>query len=196
MPNSAIPPEVLDLLMQQGWIEGMRSPTQGAISDRLRPPYLSPLEGMAAVNAPASRDLEVGFNNLPWEYQALLQAAPPRNVNVGEVPDALLAMGLGGVTTSGADADMMLSPGSGSHELVHELGQREGNVMFPWNLRRDEALARLVGGVSNPEVNQPAPEQYDLGELQSAIALDQALRQRGREVGLRSLLAEDAQGGP
>ena len=56
-----------------------------SLSDRLRPPYRTPLASAEPATAGASRMLEVGYGRLPPAYQQALQAAPGR-VRVGMMP--------------------------------------------------------------------------------------------------------------
>ena len=118
-----------------------------SLSDRLRPPYRTPLASAEPATAGASRILEVGYGRLPPAYQQALQAAPGR-VRVGMMPPddpdlrgIRAAFGPGGFQ----DPPTILaeSPRTMTHELVHELTSRWGE---PYDRAIDEALAQMIGG--------------------------------------------------
>ena len=117
---------------------------QRSRSDRLRPPYRSPLSGAEPATAEAARLLEVGYGNLPAAYQRALTAAPPGRVRVGVSPDETYSPGLRS-TRTGEPVILADHPYTMTHELVHELGARRGR---PWGRAEEEMLARLVVGES------------------------------------------------
>lgn len=118
-------------------------------SDRLRPPYSTPLMNMEPVTAGASRDFEVGFNRLPGAYQRGLQSGTrPTAMAVGSMPSGYNLKGevdFTGGTLIGDEAKTM------AHELVHVLAKQMPYQPNPSRrITHEETLARYMTDTVDP----------------------------------------------
>jgi len=127
-------------------------------SDRLRPPYRSQLSGAIPATAGSGRDLEVGFDKLPYSYRQALTHAPPSRLDVGSMPSGYNYSGFLSPTRKprallGIDAQTM------AHELIHELGQRRGG--FPGLDKVDEEMfvRSVVGDPEHPALRRSFSER-------------------------------------
>lgn len=148
-------PGQLELLARK-WAEGSQNPDVRSRSDRLRPPYVTPVPWADPKNIRSASELEQGYNSLPTAYRNLIQAAPQApKVSVG---------GLQGLNASGlylqdgelaaerrnagipVPAMMAEKPGSYAHELIHALIDRTPDLKARTNSVTEEQLARHVSG--------------------------------------------------
>lgn len=149
-----------------------------SVSDRLRPPYGSPVLGAIPAGAGPSRDLEVGFDRLPMAYQRALLAAPPRSLQVGTMPSGHALGGFVAPEQPGVPQATMLAENAPimSHELVHELLRRWEN---PLSDAGEERLAATIypGGAAH-RFARILPRERSAWDTKEAWirAMDQGIR--------------------
>lgn len=161
------------------WRSGSQSGKEiSSVSDRLRPPYITPVPFARPANPRSALHLEQGFRALPAAYQKLIgeQTAEPI-VDVGTRREGLANPGsyispaplvnrfynpfLPGEKSSSSELPLRWmvgdSPRTLSHELIHALTERLGLLM---NRETNEILAGAVSGAPSTgwEVGQSYAE--------------------------------------
>lgn len=173
----------LDALIQI-WKQGSRNPDNRSVADRLRPPYQTPVPWLQPQNAPASVNVEQGFNRLPSAYQNLMRETPPGTpIPVGTLqPDAWNVRGL--FSRGRAEGDhglpaqwMVAEDGRvASHEMIHALSARNQFVRDLVPKFYEEQLARHIGGQPSGLGNAAVPQYKDQTDIPGKVAgIDSAL---------------------